>query len=93
MKHTHTIYQIEPKVALDHLKKGSGGSMSGIFGLLWSYRWRYRDGYVCVCKISKTHRGIPPTMRSGIYVRGVRDEVEGERCVRFASLIVPKPLR
>ena len=30
-----------------------------------------------VCKISPIDEDIPPTMRSGICVRGVRDEVEG----------------
>ena len=33
---------------------------------------------MCVCKIRKSHQGIPPTMRSGICVRGVRDEVGGK---------------
>ena len=34
---------------------------------------------MCVCEISQTHEDIPSTMRSGICVRGVRDEVEGGR--------------
>ena len=32
---------------------------------------------VGVCEISQIDEDIPPTMRSGICVRGVRDEVEG----------------
>ena len=66
------IFLIDPKVALDYFKKVSEGSISRICGL-----WSYRYIGVCVCEISQTPEDIPPTMRSGICVRGVRDEVGG----------------